>query len=113
MFNVGRNWVDNPQVGNYWIAAEGDAYLCATGMPFARSGTVRPLHIRFVQGTIPFELCLEDVYYLTTLAWTRPEDCTRYPITIKLNDRRLGDDASEYDRDALEYNEAEVIEEAR
>ena len=113
MFNVGRNWVDNPQVGNYWIAAEGDAYLCATGVPFARSGTVRPLHIRFVQGTIPFELCLEDVYYLTTLAWTRPEDCTRYPITIKLNDRRLGDDASEYDRDALEYTEAEVTEDVR
>jgi len=113
LFDAGRDWVDNPQVGNYWIATESDGYLCATGRPFARFGTTRPLHVRFIEGTIPFELCLEDVYYLTALAWTRPEDCTRYPITIKLNDRRLGDDASEYDRDALEYSEAEVAEEMR
>jgi argonaute-like protein implicated in RNA metabolism and viral defense len=81
--------VRNPEVGRYWIANDTDGYLCATGEPFRRHGTVRPLHVKYVEGTIPFELCLEDVYYLTTLAWTRPEDCTRYPITIKLTDRRL------------------------
>jgi hypothetical protein len=113
LFDVGRDWVENPQIGNYWIATDSDGFLCATGRPFARSGTVQPLHVRFVEGTMPFELCLEDVYYLTALAWTRPEDCTRYPITIKLNDRRLGDDASEYDQDALEFAEAEMAEEAR
>lgn len=111
LFDVGRDWIENPQVGNYWIATENEAYLCATGRPFARFGTARPLHVRFVEGTIPLELCLEDVYYLTALTWTRPEDCTRYPITIKLNDRRLGDDASEYDRDALEFAETEMAEE--
>jgi hypothetical protein len=41
------------------------------------------------------------MYALTTLAWTRPEDCTRDPITIKLNDRRLSEDAGDYDSDAL------------
>jgi hypothetical protein len=30
-----------------------------------------------------------------------------YPITIKLTDRRLGEDASDYDADALEFDEAE------
>jgi hypothetical protein len=43
------------------------------------------------------------VYALTVLAWTRPEDCTRDPITIKLNDRRLGEDAGDYDGDALSF----------
>ena len=103
--------VDNPQVGYYWIATEEDGYLCATGNPFSRHGTVRPLHVRFIEGTIPFEFCLEDLYYLTALTWSRPDDCTRYPITIKLNDRRLGDDASEFDRDALEFSDAELTEE--
>jgi hypothetical protein len=103
--------VRNPEVGRYWIANDSDGYLCATGHPFHRHGTVRPLHVRYVEGTIPFELCLEDVYYLTNLAWTRPENCTRYPITIKLTDRRLGDEASDYDQDAVEFAKAELVEE--
>ena len=47
------------------------------------------------------EQCLEDVFYLTCLSWTRPEDCTRYPITIKLNDVFLGAEAGLYDQEAL------------
>ena len=63
--------------------------------------------MRHVQGPLSLQKCLEDVYSLTTLAWTRPEDCTRNPITIKLTDRRLGEDASAYDADALEFEETE------
>ena len=47
------------------------------------------------------ELCLQDLYYLTALAWNRPNDCSRYPITTKLNDRFLGEEATTYDSDAL------------
>lgn len=96
-------WIENPEVGTYHFASPLDAYLCATGRAFRRPGTVNPLHIRYVEGTLSFEKCLEDVYALTVLAWTRPEDCTRDPITIKLNDRRLGEDAGEYDGDALSF----------
>lgn len=102
-----RPFVANPQVGCYQIMNEVEGYLCATGRAFPRHGTVKPLHVRYVEGAIPFEECLEDLYYLTALAWTRPEDCTRYPITMKLTDRRLGEDASEYDADALEFEETE------
>lgn len=42
-----------------------------------------------------------DEYYLTVLAWSRPNDCSRYPITTKLNDRFLGEEATDYDTDAL------------
>jgi len=99
----GRSWIENPQIGFFHVANEVEGYLCSTGRAFPRSGTVRPLHVRHVGGPLPLEKCLEDVYYLTALAWTRPEDCTRSPITIKLNDRFLGEEATEYDADALDY----------
>ncbi|MCI0456873.1 MAG: hypothetical protein L0Z62_07840 [Gemmataceae bacterium] len=101
--NGSRPWVENPEVGTYHLADATDAYLCATGRAFRRPGTVNPLHVRLVEGPLPFLHCLEDLYALTTLAWTRPEDCTRDPITIKLNDRRLGEDAGDYDSDALSF----------
>jgi argonaute-like protein implicated in RNA metabolism and viral defense len=98
----GREWVENPQVGYYRIVNDAEGYLCSTGRAFPRPGTVQPLHVRRVYGNLPLEQGLEDIYYLTVLTWTRPEDCTRYPITIKLNDRYLSEDATEYDEDALE-----------
>ncbi|MGH8571557.1 MAG: hypothetical protein ACREX8_03140, partial [Gammaproteobacteria bacterium] len=106
LFEVTTPYVANPQVGSRHII-NGEGYLCATGRAFPRQGTVRPLHVRYVEGLLPFEDCLEDLYSLTALAWTRPEDCTRYPITIKLTDRRLGEDASDYDADALAFDEDE------
>jgi hypothetical protein len=48
--------------------------------------------------------CLEDVYALTVLAWTRPESCSRFPITIRLNDRFLRDEATEYDDETIEFS---------
>lgn len=59
-----------------------------------------------------FERCLEDVFRLTTLTWTRPEDCLRLPITIKLTDRVLGEDATEYDEDELRFGDAHGRERA-
>jgi argonaute-like protein implicated in RNA metabolism and viral defense len=100
----GRPWVENPQIGTYCIINDTDGYLCATGRAFPKSGTVRPLHVRRLEGSLTLEQCLEDVFYLTCLAWTRPDDATRYPITVKLNDRFLGEEASEYDIDALDID---------
>jgi hypothetical protein len=102
--------VQNPQVGFYAIINGNEGFLCSTGRAFPRRGTVQPLHIRCIREGIPLIQALEDVYALTTLAWTRPEDCSRYPITIKLTDRWLGEEASEFDEDALLY-ETEQIEE--
>jgi hypothetical protein len=97
-------WVDNPQVGRYYLVNDTDAYLCATGRPFDRKGTVDPLHVRRVQGPLSLRKCLEDVFFLTCLSWTRPEDCTRYPITIKLNDILLGAEAGSYDEETLDID---------
>ena len=54
---------------------------------------------------MPFVDILEDLYSLTCLAWTRPEDCTRYPVTIKLTDIRLREHTEIHDTDAIEYEE--------
>ena len=100
----GNTTVSNPQVGCYYMLAEDEAYLCTTGKPFKHPGTSKPIHVHRVEGEMPLVECLEDFYSLSTLTWTRPEDCTRNPITIKLTDRYLGEDASEYDEDALDFS---------
>lgn len=100
---AGRSEVWNPQVGFYYIANSNDAYLCSTGRAFAkhRPGTVQPLHIRYLEGALPFEKCVEDVYFFTALTWTNPRDCSREPITVKLTDRYLGEEAGVYDINEL------------
>lgn len=107
MFDVKDNGgraarIDNPPVGQHYISGS-DAYLSTTGLPFARPGTSKPLHVGYVLGGMTFKDCLEDVYRLSVLAWGRPDDCSRLPITIKLVDRALGDEATEYDEDALKF----------
>lgn len=98
-----RPYVQNPQVGQYTIINGNEGFLCSTGRAFRHRGTVQPLHVRCVLEGMPFPQALEDVYALTTLAWTRPEDCSRYPVSIKLTDRWLGEEASEFDEEALLY----------
>jgi hypothetical protein len=115
LFDVQRShglkpFVQNPQVGLYTIINRNEGFLCSTGRAFKRRGTVQPLHVRCVLEGIPFVQALEDVYALTTLAWTRPEDCSRYPVTIKLTDRWLGEEASEFDEEALRYETDEIDE---
>ena len=114
LFNVKRDnsgrpdFVQNPLVGQYFVASPAEGYLVATGFPFEREGTVLPLHVRKVEGPMALVEVMEDIYRLTTLTWSRPEDCTRYPITIKLNDRRLFEDAGQYDESEMELQEQET-----
>jgi argonaute-like protein implicated in RNA metabolism and viral defense len=98
-------WIENAEVGDYHIANDTEAYLCTTGQPFLGQGTARPLHVKRAAGPLPLPHCLEDLYALTVLAWTQPEGCSRYPITLKLNDRYLRDGATNYDADALDFAE--------
>lgn len=106
----GEELIDNPQIGLHRIVGETEGYLCTTGRAFPRPGTVDPLHVRHIEGPLPLEKCLEDIYCLSALALTKPDDCARYPVTIKLNDRFLGEEATEYDADALEFSEESAEE---
>ncbi|MBI4583220.1 MAG: hypothetical protein HY717_04275 [Planctomycetes bacterium] len=108
----GHGVASNPQIGSYYIPTTRDGYVCTTGREFYHPGTSKPLYVKYLEGAMPFHEILEDVYALTCLAWTRPEDCTRYPITLKLADIRLREHAGGYDEDALEYNNEPETEEA-
>lgn len=97
-------YVENPQIGTYMILNSNEAYLCSTGRAFKMPGTVRPLHVRHIMGSLSIEECLEDVFYLTCLPWTKPDGVMRNPITIKLIDRFLAEEATDYDDDALDID---------
>ena len=97
-----RPRVENPILGTYYLADDSNGYVCTTGWPFLRGGTAKPLYVRKVFGPLPMKECLQDVFYLSALTWTRPDDCARDPITVKLNDRRLAEDASDFDADVLD-----------
>lgn len=95
--------IRNPQIGSYYVADENEAYLCTTGRPFVRPGTVDPLHVIRRKGPMVIEDCLKDIFFLASLTWTKPDDCSRYPITIRLTDRFLTDVARDYDIAQLDY----------
>ena len=104
-------YVENPIVGD-WIPTDLDeGYVCTTGRPFRIPGTSNPLHIRRAAGDMPIEHCLSDVFSLSCLTWTRPEGATRLPISIKLCDRLLFDEAAEYDEDAIEFETDDNLQE--
>ncbi len=96
-------WVENPMVGHWTLTAPNEGYVCTTGRPFQIPGTSNPLHIRRAAGAMSMEQCLSDVFSLSCLTWTRPEGAMRLPISVKLCDRSLFDEAVEYDQDAIEF----------
>ncbi len=93
----------NPEIGLYEILDESEGVICTTGRAFPRRGTVEPLCVKKISGEMSIEHCLQDVFYLSALALTKPDDCSRYPLSIKLNDRALSDAATEFNEDELEY----------
>ena len=99
-----RPQVRNPRIGCYHSLNDTDTYLCTTGYPFSRQGTARPLHIRIIRSGMPHEQITEDVFSLTSLTWTKPDDCLREPMTIKLTDIRLEEHAGTFDEDAIDYS---------
>lgn len=95
--------VENPIIGSWLQTAPDEGYVCTTGNPFKIPGTSNPLHIRRASGKMSVEHCLSDVFSLSCLTWTRPEGSMRLPISIKLCDRSLFDEAAEYDEDAIAF----------
>ncbi|MFM9949462.1 MAG: hypothetical protein ACKV1O_16110 [Saprospiraceae bacterium] len=108
-FNQEKQRIDytNPSIGTWFMPESKTAYLCTTGTEFRHPGTSNPLCVRYVSGEQPFEVVLRDVFYLSTLAFTKPDDCSRLPITTKLLDIRLRDQASEYDEEELQNSDWE------
>lgn len=92
----------NPEIGSWVKINEREACLCTTGREFVHNGSSNPLYIKFPYGNMGIEQILEDVYYLSCLAYTKPDDCSRYPLTIKITDRRINILGSDFDMEALD-----------
>ncbi|MBX9784318.1 MAG: hypothetical protein K2X48_13590 [Chitinophagaceae bacterium] len=102
-----RSIVENPPNG-FAVFFKDEAFLCSTGKEFSQhSGTSNLLNVKFSYGNMSKKELLSDLFKLTTLAFTKPDDCSRVPITIKMNDIKLSDAASEYDEDA--YRQLEIL----
>lgn len=94
-----RPFIENPPNGLACYFT-GEAFLCSTGKEFSQhSGTSNLLNVKFVYGKMSEHDLISDLHKLTALAFTKPDDCSRVPITIKMNDIKLNDAASEYDED--------------
>jgi Piwi domain len=100
--------VDNPIVGTWTRATDDEGYVCTTGKPFRIPGTANPLHVRRAFGSMPIEQCISDVFALSCLTWPRPEGAMRLPISIKLCDRSLFEEAAQYDEDAVQFSGNDV-----
>jgi hypothetical protein len=95
-----KPFYENPPVGLQFYM-QNEAFVCSTGKEFRHDGTSIPLYVKFTNCEMPKEELLSDLFKLTTLAFSKPDDCSRYPLTIKINDVKLSDAASDYDEDAL------------
>ncbi|NWG54818.1 MAG: hypothetical protein HXY28_13975 [Hydrogenophilaceae bacterium] len=105
--------VQNPVVGSWLQVGETEGFVCTTGRPFSIPGTANPLHVRRVHGTMSIEKCLADVFDLSCLTWGRPEGAMRLPISIKLCDRSLYEEAEDVNEDEIEYGNDNVAETSR
>jgi hypothetical protein len=95
--------ITNPQIGAHLTLFD-NAYLATTGLPYSFLGTSKPIHVIKVSGNMSFEWILEDLFCLSNLTWTRIEDCSRVPLSIKMTDIRLREVAGDYNRDALQFD---------
>ncbi len=102
-----RETIYNPIIGTYALLSEYDSFVCNTGLPYEHEGTTKPLHVVKVEGPHALEYLIEDVFYLSNLTWTKIDDCSRQPLSIKMTDIRLREFAGEYDADVLRFGEEE------
>jgi hypothetical protein len=98
-----RPTVDNPRLGEWMALTEDEGFVCTTGAPLLRAGTARPLHVRRVSGEMAMNHALGDIFRLSCLTWTRPESCSRLPVSLKLCDTFLMDRGADQNETDLLY----------
>jgi argonaute-like protein implicated in RNA metabolism and viral defense len=106
---VDRGNVLNPEIGSWIKFNSKEAFLCTTGREFRHDGTSKPLYIKYESGSMKIEDILEDIYFLSCLAYTKPDDCSRFPLTIKITDRRINTLGSDFDFESLDILKSENL----
>jgi hypothetical protein len=91
----------NPDLGEWLALTETEGFVCTTGFPLLPNGTAKPLHVTRAAGSLPMRDALGDIFQLSCLTWTRPESCSRLPISLKLCDTFLRDEGADHDQDEI------------
>lgn len=89
IFARDENQILNPIIGTYFIFTPQRGIICTTGSPARIPGTPKPLLVNIVEGSLDIEKELRDIYWLSMLAWSKPDGVQSLPITIKLADSWL------------------------
>jgi len=101
-----QEMTENPKIGTYMVF-QNNAFLCTTGRPFKYHGTTKPIQVTKLEGNMGIKLILQDVFALANLTWTKPDYCSRLPVSIKMTDIRLKEVAGEYNEYKLKFLEEE------
>ncbi len=101
LFARDKNQILNPIVSAHCIFTPKQGIICTTGIPGRIPGTVKPLLVNIAEGNLDIEKVLRDIYWLSVLAWSKPDGVQSLPITIKLADDWLEPIAA-----AIDENEA-------
>lgn len=100
-----NNNVLNPKIGSWMILNQNEGFVATTGREFKHEGSCKPLYVKKAFGTMKLGHILEDVFFLSTLSHTKPDDCSRNPITIKMADNLINDYGGGYDEELYESEE--------
>jgi hypothetical protein len=98
--------VSNPKIGSWMEFNENEGFVATTGREFKHRGSSKPLYIKRAFGDISIKNLLQDIYWLSTLAHTKPDDCSRNPLTISLADRLINDFGGGFDEEEYALQES-------
>lgn len=104
-----NNAVKNPKIGSWFTVNQNEGFVATTGREFKHRGSSKPLYIKRALGEMSIEALLKDVYWLSTLAHSKPDDCSRNPLTISYADKLINDFGGGYDEE--EYDEKKSMHE--
>lgn len=109
MIKGGYNDLVNPISGTYKLFNANTGFLFTTGYPFKIPGTVQPIHITLVDGTVDLESVIQDIFHQCILAFSAPDKGGSLPIVLKLIDTMIRSFAHQVTEKVLEEQEEEVL----
>ena len=103
LFTPTEGSVRNPDAGEAFAPNGNESFLSMTGFPFQVQGTVSPLHLIRVQGSLAMAHLEEDVFHQGMMAWSAPDLPSRLPMELALCDMFLRPIASESAQDEARW----------
>jgi hypothetical protein len=98
----------NPISGTYKMFNNRMGFLFTTGYPFKINGTVHPIQVSLVEGSVDMEKVMNDIFNQCIMAFSAPDKGSSLPVVLKLIDTMIRPFAHQVTDFALEEHEEEV-----